>query len=215
MSLYTRRIIFILLISSLVSVAQDQSAEQVLKNVREKYASMNDASASFVQKTMLRFGKREQVQSGAISMKKGNKYRLETAGEQFISDGETVWIVSTSNNQVLVDAFKQNNRIFSPDKFLLGLPDDFTARDLVKAGKLLKMTLVPKKANAQTRQVRSLSAWVEPASWVVKKIEYTDRNMNKIEITISNVRFNITLPDSVFQFDPPDGMKVVDLRTLK
>lgn len=212
---YTRRIIFLLLISSLVLVAQDQSAEQVLKNVREKYASMKDASASFIQKTMLRFGKSEQVQSGTVTIKKGNKYRLETAGEQFISDGETVWIVSKSNNQVLIDAFKENTRIFSPDKFLLGLPDDFSAKDLMNVDSLLKITLEPKKINSQTRQIRSLSAWVNPVSWIVEKIKYTDRNQNRFVISISEVTFNRQLNDSEFQFTPPKDMKVVDLRTLK
>lgn len=212
---YSRLHVVIFLFFSLPAVAQDESAAQVLENVRNKYASVTDASASFVQKTKLRFGKNEQVQSGTVKIKKGNKYRLETAGEQFISDGETVWIVSRSNNQVLIDAFKENNRMFSPDKFLLGLPDDFIAKDLVKKDGVMKMALEPKKANAQTRQIRSLTAWVRQTSWIVERIEYTDRNNNTIDIAISNIRFNVQLDDTEFQFEPPKEMKIVDLRTLK
>lgn len=212
---YTRRIIFILLTFPFALAAQELNAVQVLQNVRDKYASVTDASASFVQKTTLRFGKDEQRQSGTVKIKKGNKYRLETSGEFFISNGETVWIVSKANNQVLIDAFKENTRIFSPDKFLLGLPDDFSAKDLANDDSLLKITLEPKKLNTQTRQIRSLSAWVNPVSWIVEKIEYTDRNQNKFAISISDVAFNRRLNDSEFQFTPPKDMKVVDLRTLK
>lgn len=216
MMMFTTRLIIIhaLLLFSLLS-AQEYTAAQIMEHVQKKYSAMHDASASFEQRTMLRFGKKEQIQSGTLKIKKGNKYCVETTDQQLIADGKTVWIVSKANNQVLIDAFKENNKIFSPDKFLQGLPDVFPPVGVSKENDLFKITLEPKKANTQTRQIRELSAWVRSDSWIVEKIMYKDRNQNQIEIKIGDVQFNAQLNDSVFHFTPPQGMKVVDLRNLR
>lgn len=211
----TRRIVVILFIFSWLLRAQNFTASQVIQNVRATYSNVAAARAHFVQTTTLRFAKSGHVQTGVATIKSGNKYRVETDDQLFIADGKTVWIVTKSNNQVLIDSYKKNSRIFSPEKFLTGLPDDFTVKELSKENELLKVSLEPIKSNAQTRNIRMLTAWVRPETWIVEKILYTDQNQNQIEITLSDVSLNTRVSDVEFQFTPTNQMKVIDLRTLK
>lgn len=200
---------------TITALAQEKlTADDVLRSVQKKYSLCEDASALFVQSVTLRFGK-TNTQSGTVRIKKGNKYRIETSEQKLIADGKNVWIVSPAENQVLIDAFKENARVFSPDKFLLGLPDDFTAGGMTKDSGLVRISLTPRASNMQTRLITSMTAWIDPDTWLVRQIEYRDRNQARFLITLSDIRFNGGISDNVFRFDPPAGMNVVDLRKMK
>ncbi len=195
------------------AVAQDRlTSQEVLRNVQKNYTGITSATASFVQKVTPRFGKKVQRQSGTIKIKQGNKYRVETPDQRLIADGKTVWIVSTANNQVLIDSFKENARVFSPEKFLLGLPDDFSAKELQREQGLVKISLELNGASVKTGHIRTMTAWIREKDWTVVRIVYTDRNRAQYDITLSDVRFNAPVSDAEFAFDPPAGMQVVDLR---
>jgi len=211
----TASLIATMLLFSLPLHAQELTAQYVLEKVQEKYSTMNDASAQFVQKTILRFAKKEQVQSGSVKVKKGNKYRVETGEQLLMTDGTTVWIVSRTNKQVLIDHFNRNNRVISPEKFLTGLPNDFEVKRIQSVDGVVNMLLEPKVRNAQTRNIRSLTAWIQTGTWVIEKIEYLDLRNNRIEIALSTITFNQQIPDSEFVYVPPQGMKIVDMRAVQ
>lgn len=211
----TASLVATMLLFSLPLHAQELTAQYVLEKVQEKYSTMNDASAQFVQKTILRFAKKEQVQSGSVKVKKGNKYRVETGEQLLMTDGTTVWIVSRANNQVLIDHFNRNKRVFSPEKFLTGLPNDFEVKRIQSVDGVVNMLLEPKVRNAQTRNIRSLTAWIKTGTWVIEKIEYLDLRNNRIEIALSAITFNQQIHDSEFTYVPPQGMKIVDMRAVQ
>lgn len=191
------------------------SPQEVIDQVRKKYSSLETASASFTQKITGRFAKGEQIHSGIAKIKKGNKYRIETDEQKIISNGKTVWMVTLSNKQVLISSYKENSRLFSPDKFLSGLPEDFSPLNLNAEGNFLKLSLKPKLENAQTRQVKLLTAWVNPSNWFVERIEYVDRSQTTFNIALSNIALNIHVSDKEFEFEPSTDMKVIDMREMK
>ncbi len=204
-----------MLTTALIFAQPKYTAQEVLEHVRERYSSLDDASASFTQNVRQRFAKNEQTQNGTAKIKQGNKYRIETDDQKIISNGKTVWIVSLSSNQVLIDSYKENSRMFSPDKFLSGLPKDFSPTAMEEHEGLLQLTLEPKEMNAQTRQIKSLTAWVNPRTWIVEKIEFTDRGQNVYIISLADITFNNGLSGKEFEFVPTKEMKVIDMRNLK
>jgi len=209
----TARLMLSVLWCITAAVAQDRlTSQEVLRNVQKQYVGITSATASFVQKVTLRFGNKEQQQSGTVKIKQGNKYRVETPDQRLIADGKTVWIVSTANNQVLIDSFKENARVFSPERFLLGLPDDFSAKELKREQGLVKISLEPGAASAKTGHIRTMTAWIREKDWTVVRIVYTDRNRAQYDITLTEVRLNAPVSDAEFAFEPPAGMQVVDLR---
>lgn len=209
-------LLFIIVINVyLVLGQQTLSKDEVIKNVQRKYGQMKDASASFTKKTNLRYGKKEQVISGSVKIKKGNKYRVVLPQQLLVTDGATVWVYSTESNLVLIDTFKEQKQNFSPDKFLTGLPDDFTVQSMKEENGTIILTLMPSKHTAQTAFVASLTLWIEQEQWLVNKIEYTDRNLSKVTIELSDISFNQGVGDAEFHFEPPAGAKVIDQRKSK
>lgn len=189
------------------------SPDEVLRNVRRTYAGVTDASASFTQTIARRFGA-PKMQTGTVTVKKGNRYRVETAEQTICSDGTTVWMATPASNQVLVDDVRTNGRLFSPDAFLAGLPAEMRIDSLRTEGNTGRLSMTP-TGGAAVRTVRSLTAWVDLRSWTVTRVEYTDRSRTTFTILLSGFTFDAGLPDSHFRYVPPKGMKTVDLRSVQ
>ncbi|MFA5833991.1 MAG: outer membrane lipoprotein carrier protein LolA [Bacteroidota bacterium] len=205
---------FILLLLSIVS-AQDLSPTEVLKKIQSRYSGMNDASASFTQTVNLRFKKNGQQNVGTVKIKKGNKYRLETNQQTIVTDGKTVWMYTPATKQVLKDTFKQNRQPFSPDKFLLGLPKEFSATHVEKDSQYVVLSLQPTKTGSTTSLILALKVWVNPETWIFEKIEITDKNSTTTTISLSSIVFNKGIAEKDFQFEISGDMNIVDLTKLQ
>ncbi len=198
-----------------LSFSQELSPNKVLENIRTKYSQMNDVSADFIQSVKLRYKQVGQKTSGTIQMKKGNRYRILTEQQTIVTNGKKVWMYTPSSKQVLIDIFKQNPKQFSPDKFLTGLPKDFSATNLDTAGGFLTLSLKPSKTASVSSMMTSVTVRVNKESWIVETIEYSDKNGTSTSITFSNIRFNEGIADTSFQFQITSDMKVVDVNSFK
>jgi chaperone LolA len=199
---------------ALVSAQPKYSAETIIERVQKKYSTMDDASALFVEKIKLRFGKTEQVVNGSVKIKKGNKYKIVTSQQQIVTDGKIVWVYNPVNNQVLLNDFKENSATFSPEKFLQGFPSDFTPTGVEEKEGLLVVSLKPSSSKKQNG-ITSLTMWIKQEEWIVSRVEYIDRNVTSYTISLSDIQFNKGIQDNEFRFVPGKETSVVDLRTLK
>src|SRR5690554_5070044 len=80
----------------------DQKAADILKSVSTKYKSLKSVKATFKITVENPKDKSTDTQNGTICLK-GNKYRLEVAGQDVISDGKTRWTYVKDANEVQVD----------------------------------------------------------------------------------------------------------------
>ena len=208
---------FISIISLFLSTlsSQELTSTEILEKIRLHYSQMNDASASFTQLTTIRYKKGSQQSLGTVKIKKGNKYRLETDKQTIVTDGKTVWMFNAISKQVLRDTYKQNLQPFSPDKFLLGLPKEFSAANVTRDSQYFVLGLVPSATGATASMFSSLKVWIRPEIWEFEKIEITDKNNSITTITLSNTDFNKGISDTVFQFVITDDMKLVDLTKIQ
>lgn len=211
----TRAVVIIVLatVMSRLLLAGEETAQEVLENVRRKYDSINDAQLKFWQKTTFEFSKLEQNIHGTLLLKKTNKYRIETGDQTIVTNGVTVWSYTVSAKQVLIDHFKIDEHAISPEKVLTGAPTEFLStflgkEKLGKAG-VLVLKLVP---NNDQSLVRTMKLWVDNNTWLIKKVEIDDVNGKQTEYLVTEMKMNIGLQDSDFTYQPPEGTEVVDLR---
>ena len=192
---------------------QELTVNEITQKMHEKYESMQDATARFTQHVKFGFSQIEQDFSGTLTMKKPNKYRVESEQQTFVTDGTTVWAYSPTNKQVLIDRYKENQNTLSPDRFLLHLPDNYYATLLgtEEAGgaRLVTLKLVPKDDQSF---VKSMKVTIDEGSWIVRKVDIVDVNDTETTYTVQDVKVNTHVKDSLFAFTPPAGTEVVDLR---
>ncbi len=194
-----------------ISVAEN--AQEVLEKVKKKYDAIKDAELKFSQQTKFEMSKLEQNISGTLFIKKENKYRVEAEGRLIVTDGITVWSYSPSNNQVLIDKFKLDERALTPEKVLAAAPKDYIA-SVVGNEKISKietqvLTLVPKDEDSM---VSRMKLWVDESTWLIKKVEIIDVNGKQTVYIVNDIKVNIGIPDSRFTYQVPSGVESVDLR---
>jgi outer membrane lipoprotein carrier protein len=189
------------------------SPKGIIERVQKKYAEINDAILHFSQKVEFSLSKAEYSSGGTLYMKKTNHYRIVTDDRTFVTDGKTVWSYSPANKQVLIDTFKDDPRSFSPERFLLSVPNDFypaiLGREKFQGKTVVLLKLSPKDDNAT---MRSLKLWVDDEDWLLWKAEIVDMNDNVTLYSVSDIRLNTGVSDSTFSFVAPPGVEVVDLR---
>jgi outer membrane lipoprotein carrier protein len=210
------RLSFVLLIWSFTAAfarQQDLTVNEVTAKLQQKYETIQDATARFTQHVKFGFSQIEQDFAGSLTMKKPNKYRVESEQQTLVTDGTTVWAYSPTNKQVLIDRYKENQNTLSADRFLLHLPANYYATLLgtEKSGDVRRVTLklVPKDDQSF---VKSMKVTIDEGSWIVRKVEIVDVNDTETTYTVLDVKVNTHVKDGLFTFTPPPGTEVVDLR---
>lgn len=94
-------------------VKQDKKAEDILKGVTNKYKSFRSVKATFMITLENPKDNTKDVQKGTICLK-GNKYKLEVAGQDIVSDGKTRWTFVKDANEVQIDNLKTDENTITP-----------------------------------------------------------------------------------------------------
>ncbi|MBI3004161.1 MAG: outer membrane lipoprotein chaperone LolA [Ignavibacteriales bacterium] len=199
---------------SVIAGAQPEpGVAEVTERLQLRYEMIDDLTAQFTQHVKFGFSNIEQTFTGTLSMKKPNKYRIESEHQTLVTDGETVWAYSPVNSQVVVDRYKENRNSISPEQFVLNLPENYYATILAsekgKNGKLITLKLVPKDDRSF---VRSVKIWVEDGDWSIRKVTIIDVNDTETTYSIKDLKLNTNIKDKSFTFSAPNGTEIVDLR---
>jgi chaperone LolA len=208
--------LFIALVFCAASVSaqdSDPTVKEITEKIQARSSMIDDAVATFQQHVKFGYSSIEQSFSGTLSLKKPNRYRIESDQQVVVTDGATVWAYTPTNNQVLIDRYKENENSLSPEKFLLNLPATYYV-SLVGSEKSAGSTryvlkLVPKDDRSF---VRSVKVWIDGATWNARRIMLVDVNDTETTYVITELKLNTNLPLKTFSFSAPAGTEVVDLR---
>ncbi len=203
----------ILMLSSLPSLAEPPSAMQIVKNVQDNYNRIEDATIKFTQTVVFPLSKVSRTTSGTLYIKKGNKYRIDTGDKVIVTDGKTSWVYLPQSQQVLIDNFRNDKNTITPEKFLLDVPEDYFAvllsTNKTTTGNVYVLRLTPKSDNSF---IRAITIEIQDSSWTIKNAVISDMNDTRYTYKVESLKTNTGLPNSEFEFVPPKGAQVVDLR---
>ena len=196
-----------------------------------------DFQADFLQESLIASLDRAQRGKGKVSVKFDRtktegvpltKFRWEYQApdnQEIVSDGNTMWVYLPENGQVIVSDLDLSSpsRPNDPVTFLTGLGNlsrDFTVTwaspDRDAEGNYI-LELQPKHSSAMIERmlivvaresVRQAGADSKPVFPMLSTTVY-DPSGNRTIIEFRNVLVNRSLPDSFFQFTPPDGVEVL------
>jgi outer membrane lipoprotein-sorting protein len=129
-----------------------------------------------------------------------------------VTDGTTVWSYSRGTNQVLIDHFSMDERMFTPERVLTAAPEDFTPVLLGKEKIGTSETLVLKLTPTESGPIKTLKLWIGESDHLTRKVEMVDANGKETTYLVSDLRVNTGVPEGRFTFKAPEGAEVVDLR---
>jgi outer membrane lipoprotein carrier protein len=188
----------------------------VIERVQKRYDAATDFRAHFSQTLTNATFKRKSTLSGEVLLKKPGRMRWnyqKPEPKMYLADGDLLWLYEPEDKQ----AFKQelkSSQLPAALAFLTGkgrLSDEFdiafatdttygTARDY-------RLALHPKQAQPQ---VKELTFVVDPDTFQVRETVLVDGQGNINDMLFADIKVSTGLPDSLFRWTPPAGVRVID-----
>ncbi|MFQ5649432.1 MAG: outer membrane lipoprotein carrier protein LolA [bacterium] len=193
--------------------AGSKNPKEIIKKVQKKYRQVKTLQADFRQDFRWELTGETHSVTGIIYLQEGNKYHIETDVQKIITDGTTVWTYSKKTRQVIIDLLEKSEENPLPRDLVLKYSEEYApvyvGEEKLDGRKMHVLNLVPKEEDTL---IKSVKIWVDADNWVTRKIEQLDINDNLNTYLVSNIRDNVPLDPSLFQFQIEQDFEVVDLR---
>ena len=198
----------------LAGQADKPSADQLSAKIQQRYDTIRDFEADFVQTYEGGVLRTKTTERGTLSIKKPGRMRWLYSGKErkeFVSDGAKIYSYLPADKQVIVSPMPAAEQT-TPALFLAGrgnIVRDFTATLAELPGAepgLVGLKLVPKKTDPE---LDWLIVGVDPATFQIRHLVATDRQGGRSTFSFSNLKENRNLSDKLFAFQIPRGVDVI------
>lgn len=191
-------------------------AERAAAALQRRYEAVRDIEASFEQTTrsvaLGRSGADAKSRGSVVFAKPGRMRWTYEAPEPslVVSDGEELWIYDPANREAqrmtVTGAYLSGAAL----SFLLGEGEilrDFVVKALECSESSALLDLVPREPATYER----LHARIDPRSGELLETTVIDLLGNSTRVALQDLRVNRDPDASLFRFDPPAGVRVVEL----
>jgi outer membrane lipoprotein carrier protein len=135
--------------------------------------------------------------------------RIEFKSSTLISDGATNWSYNHKEHKVIISKNDENNASpFSLQKVVYDYPKECVVASEMDNGVEI-LVLTPNQDSSIGYS--SIKIWINKEN-LINRIVLKDKADNLIQIDFSKYKVNQKISDSKFNFTPPEGSKVIDLR---
>ncbi len=193
----------------LIVLGQDAPS---LEDLQARYDELGSLQASFTQVIESDFSGGSTRIEGTVLLA-GNKYRVETPNETVVTNGETTWIYSPRDSQVVVNDADDAESTVTPETFLSNSTEQYELQstESTTRGGLPHDVLTLTSTDSSSR-FREVQLWVRRSDQLVTRLRATDRNGSTLDLRLQQLVPNPPLENDPFTFSPPDGVEIVDLR---
>lgn len=212
------KVFLAIIVVTLVLGCAEMTAEQIAKNMEEKYRSIKDMQGEYTAITY--YGNEVFSQSWKIWTKE-NKMRMENDQMLMISDEKVAWIYNkTAKEAIKVTSTSEFEEFFkeafSYRRIIEGLLNTYDLKLLgsekINGRDCYVIDAKPKKEDVLGMKMK---LWVEKEFWYPIKIEMefdVFGNKSKSIVEYRNLSFNSGLSDDLFEFTPPPEVNVSELK---
>jgi len=210
--------IILIFILFLRSVGQPVAEEKdLLHQIQKQYQSIRSFSGGFIQSSHRADTETGHKKAeGLVSYKRPGKMRwlYEAPEEQLlVINGQTMWLYDPILENVTVQKLEKITE-GTALSFLLGLgnlQDDFIHRGISKnlliGQEGLIIELEPKKSTAN---LAFIQLNVHPETYNLQTIALMDQQDNYRTIQLMNIKYNLEIEDSFFEFTVSNDMEVIE-----
>ncbi len=188
----------------------------VLERMQKRYDQAKDFRARFSQNYRRAVVGRSTLSTGTITFKKPGRMRWDydkPEARMFLSNGQVLWLYEPTEKQ----AFKQDlktSQLPAALAFLMGkgqIVDEFDvtfAKDdhHGRPGDF-HLALSPKQPQSAYKSILFI---VDPKDFLVRESVLVDSQGNTNHFVFDGLQVNGKVPDSVFRWSPPAGVRVID-----
>jgi chaperone LolA len=201
-----------LIFGVLASGGSSITADELARQVEDKYRSFESLSMDFVKVVRSKVFETKTTVQGKMIFKNPDKFRIDTKDETVTSDGRFVWTYSAENAQVIKNLADSSEDFFTPYQYLSDFGSRYVPKlegeEKVDGTSCFKLVLTPKEKDAF---IINMTVWVDQKSLLAQRLIYQDLNGNQVTLTFQHIKPNRKIKDSEFSYQAPPGVEEVDL----
>jgi outer membrane lipoprotein carrier protein len=200
---------------TLLAALSAPDPSELVRAVQRHYRELVDLRAQFVQRQLNRALGQALEERGEVYFQKPRRMRWEYREPEiklFVSDGERAWWYLPGERQVQLltpDLERIPTLILVGGRDLLG---DYTARWAREAPRRSGNRTIELIARAPAAEYPACVLEVDPSSHRIERLLVDDAVGNRAEYRFEQARENPGLDAELFQFSPPAGVEVIELR---
>ncbi len=202
-----KRIVNILILFSVALLPMSaENVATVLKKASDKLNASRGTTAAFTIQDS-----NSGVSKGSISIA-GSKFALATSYNTTIFDGKTQWTVDKQAKEVSIyDPTAEEIAQMNPLSLIKSATSSYKSTLVKSAAGTYKVQLIPKAKNASLKKI---NITFNSATYLPSVVDMYLADGNYVQIKISDVKLNVTLPASTFSVTKKSypGYDFVDLR---
>lgn len=185
---------------------------RILEKVERHYNSIRSMQLQFEQ-IYYQPGRPARLERGLLYLRKPRQMRWEyqdPPGKLFVSDGRSVWFYTPRSGRVEKMRLKESEDYRTPLAFLISRLEfqrffrEFRARP---EGSEVLIEAIPKDKNAPYSRVEF---WIE-SEQRIRRLIIHGQDQTRMEFRFTGERANVPLSASLFQFEPPPGVELVEI----
>lgn len=195
-----------ILVIAVLSVFHAQASE-----LDRSVAALPNSRAQFIQHFTPKGFRSGQTESGSVIFGLAPLMRwsyVRPEEKLFVFDGTRSWFYIPAEKQATASTLDESKRSELP--FLVLADPAARARNFSvnesRRGRSVITTLRPREA---TSTIRSIVVTTDPASHLLQRLAYVDREGNETAFDFSSFQ-RISAPPETFRFSPPAGVHVVE-----
>ncbi len=202
-------VVFLLILFSFAVSAKVKQSEDILKlleKIKQSYSSINSFEADFKQVRKSPLLKDAAVTYGKFYFKKPDKLRLKFLKPYSISifyKKNRVYRFDYDTGKYAVLNIKRHREnalnFLNVGKTFDFLTKYFVIRNVETRGKDIYLIFIPKKRRVKKR-FKIVEMWLDSETYLFKKIYVEQKDGTDTTVMLSNVKINLPIKDSVFEF---------------
>jgi len=212
MNKFSKLFLIVLLISPLLTLAQDPKAKEILDDLSEKTRKHSTITSEFTFSLDDKAADVHQTQEGTLKMK-GKKYYIHLGDNEIFSDGTTRWTYSSDMDEVYVDNVAGNEDVLNPSELYTvwesGFKHYYDKEETLNGRPAHLIKLNPLKPDEES--FHTIKLYIDKAKTEVMKIEILGKQGDNITYEVKSFSTDIPYPDDTFVFNTSKHPSVTEI----
>ena len=211
-------IIFLIIFTTTPIYAEPLPLEELIAKIQERYEQTKNLRAKFVQEATIKSINQTLTEEGTVYFKKPKRMLWDyskPSHKRLVINPQKAWLYIPDENLVYVQDAKKVLTSKMTVRFIAGigkLKDDFQItfapqNSTDEKGNYL-LCLTP---YSQEMGIEKLTMKINKDTFYTMNFNFIDIYGNITKLTFTDMKTNINLPDSMFNYTPPEGVEIYEV----
>jgi outer membrane lipoprotein-sorting protein len=190
-----------------------KDADEILREVTEKTKSYESIEINFTYNMDNPEAKIHESETGSLLVR-GDKYRLDIAGQLIISDGETIWTFIREVDEVQINTVEEDQELLTPSRLLTSYSEQYKSKLVGEERKNGKLFQVIELKPLEDKSYSLVTLKVDKELKRFVRIAIQDTNGNTFTYIVNDFIPDVPFQETDFTFSEEEfpGVEVIDMR---